>query len=114
MLAAQTTPTEQNMNFARQLHILNRVLANLDMYYVDTLDIKKVVDQGLQYMLYNLDPYTQYIPEEESEEFLEQKSGTYAGIGSPIGFHAEQNRCFFSNPFFVLSCYRVPQITEEV
>lgn len=87
------------MNFARQLHILNRVLANLDMYYVDTLDIKKVVDQGLQYMLYNLDPYTQYIPEEESEEFLEQKSGTYAGIGSPIGFHAEQNRCFFSNPY---------------
>ena len=87
------------MNFARQLHILNRVLANLDMYYVDTLDIKKVVDQGLQYMLYNLDPYTQYIPEEESEEFLEQKSGTYAGIGSPIGFHAEKNRCFFSNPY---------------
>ena len=42
--SAQTTPTEQNMKFARQLHILNKVLANLDVYYVDTLDIKKVGD----------------------------------------------------------------------
>ncbi len=96
---AQTTPTEQNTKFARQLHIFNRVLANLDMYYVDTLDIKKTIDQGLLYMLYNLDPYTQYIPEEESEEFLESKSGKYAGIGSPISFHTEHNRCYFSNPY---------------
>ena len=97
--SAQTTPTEQNMKFARQLHILNKVLANLDVYYVDTLDIKKVVDGGLQYMLYNLDPYTQYIPEEDSEEFLESKSGKYAGIGSPINFHSDKNRCYFSNPY---------------
>ena len=99
VVIAQTTPTEQNTKFARQLHIFNRVLANLDMYYVDTLDIKKTIDQGLQYMLYNLDPYTQYIPEEESEEFLESKSGKYAGIGSPISFHTEHNRCYFSNPY---------------
>ena len=96
---AQTTPTEQHTNFARQLDILNRALASLDMYYVDTLDIKKTVDQGLQYMLYNLDPYTQYIPEEDSAEFLESKSGKYAGIGSPIGFHSELNRCYFSSPY---------------
>lgn len=96
---AQTTPTEQHTNFARQLDILNRALASLDMYYVDTLDIKKTVDQGLQYMLYNLDPYTQYIPEEDSAEFMESKSGKYAGIGSPIGFHSEHNRCYFSSPY---------------
>ncbi len=99
LAVAQTTPTEQNTKFARQLHIFNRVLASLDMYYVDTLDMKKTIDQGLQYMLYNLDPYTQYIPEEESEEFLESKSGKYAGIGSPISFHSEHNRCCFSNPY---------------
>ncbi len=99
IVSAQSTLTEQNQKFARQLHILNRVLSNLDVYYVDTLDAKKVIDEGIQYMLYNLDPYTQYIPEEESKEFLESTTGKYAGIGSPISFHSDQNRCVFSNPY---------------
>lgn len=98
-VGAQNTLTEQNQKFARQLHILNRVLSNLDMYYVDTLDAKKVIDEGINYMLYNLDPYTQYIPEEESKEFFESTSGKYAGIGSPISFHPDHNRCCFRNPY---------------
>lgn len=95
----QTTDTEHNQAFARQLRILNRVLSNLDSYYVDTLDVKKIVDDGIDYMLYHLDPYTQYIPKEESEEFLEQATGTYAGIGSPIIFRSDLNRCVFSFPY---------------
>lgn len=96
---AQKTLTEQNQKFARQLHILNRVLTNLDIYYVDTLDAKKVIDDGINYILYNLDPYTQYIPEEEREEFLESTSGKYGGIGSPISFDKVRNRCIFSYPY---------------
>lgn len=99
MLSAQETLTDQNLKFTRQLRILNQVLSNLDVYYVDTLDAKKVIDDGIQYMLYNLDPYTQYIPEEDTEEFLESTTGKYAGIGSPIGFHPDHNRCVFSNPY---------------
>ena len=96
---AQHTQTEQNQQFARQLRILNRVLSTLDVYYVDTLDAKKVIDDGINYILYNLDPYTQYIPEEDSKEFLETTTGTYAGIGSPISFRADHNRCVFSYPY---------------
>ena len=98
-VGAQNSLTEQNQKFARQLHILNRVLSSLDVYYVDTLDAKKVIDEGINYMLYNLDPYTQYIPEEESKEFFESTSGKYAGIGSPIVFHPDHNRCCFRNPY---------------
>ena len=96
---AQHTQTEQNQQFARQLRILNRVLSTLDVYYVDTLDAKKVIDDGINYILYNLDPYTQYIPEEDSKEFLETTTGTYAGIRSPISFRADHNRCVFSYPY---------------
>ena len=98
-VGAQNTLTEQNQEFARQLHILNRVLSSLDVYYVDTLDAKKVIDEGINYMLYNLDPYTQYIPEEDSKGFFESTSGKYAGIGSPISFHPDHNRCCFRNPY---------------
>jgi carboxyl-terminal processing protease len=98
-LSAQHSLTEKNQDFARQLHILNRVLTNLDVHYVDTLDAKKVIEGGIHYMLYNLDPYTQYIPEEDRKEFLESTTGKYGGIGSPISYDEKRERCYFSYPY---------------
>lgn len=97
--SAQETLTEHNQKFARHLHLLNSVLNHLDVYYVDTLDSKKVIDEAINYVLYNLDPYTQYIPEEETGEFLESTTGKYGGIGSPINFDSKRNLCYFNNPY---------------
>ncbi len=97
--SAQETLTEHNQKFARHLHLLNSVLNHLDVYYVDTLDSKKVIDEAINYVLYNLDPYTQYIPEEETGEFLESTTGKYGGIGSPINFDSKRNLCYFSYPY---------------
>lgn len=41
------------------------------MFYVDTIDPNKTIREGIDNMLYTLDPYTEYFPEEDQSE-LEQ------------------------------------------
>ena len=41
------------------------------MFYVDTIDPDKTIRTGIESMLYSLDPYTQYFPEDDQSE-LEQ------------------------------------------
>ena len=53
---------KKNHNFevAKQLDIFNSLYREADLYYVDTLDAKKNIDNALLYMLEKLDPYTEY------------------------------------------------------
>jgi len=41
-----------------------------------------LIDIGINGMLEQLDPYTDYIPKENSEAFSIQTTGEYAGIGA--------------------------------
>ena len=50
--------------------------------YLRDVDEKKLIDGQLKGMLQSLeDPYSSYMTKEEFESFLQQTSGTYAGIG---------------------------------
>ncbi|MGJ0845102.1 C-terminal processing peptidase-3. Serine peptidase. MEROPS family S41A [Tissierella praeacuta DSM 18095] len=50
--------------------------------YLRDVDEKKLIDGQLKGMLQSLeDPYSTYMTKEEFESFLQQTSGTYAGIG---------------------------------
>ena len=54
------------------------------MYYVDTLQHEQMVRSAIDYMLRDLDPYTVYIPESETEDITFMTSGEYGGIGAII------------------------------
>lgn len=69
---------------ARDITIFNSVLKELQVNYVDTIDTKKLVQNAIDYMLSEIDPYTQYYPEEDSEELTSISSGKYGGIGAYI------------------------------
>ncbi len=71
-------------NISKNISIYNSVLRELDMYYVDTLNHNKLVKSSIDNMLKGLDPYTVYIPEEESDDLKFMTSGEYAGIGALI------------------------------
>lgn len=77
------TPSK-TFQISKSLSIFNSVLRELDMYYVDTLKHEKMIKSAVDYMLQNMDPYTVYIPEDESEDITFMTTGEYGGIGAMI------------------------------
>lgn len=69
---------------ARDIAIFNAVLKELQTSYVDTIDSKRLVRNAIDYMLAEVDPYTEYYPEEDSEDLTSISSGQYGGIGAYI------------------------------
>lgn len=69
---------------ARNLDIFNNLYKELNAYYVDSIDSKKSIETAINAMLDDIDPYTEYIPASEQEEFRTLTTGEYGGIGSYI------------------------------
>ncbi|TDQ17664.1 S41A family C-terminal processing peptidase-3 [Algoriphagus boseongensis] len=76
---------------AKNIDIFATLIRELDSYYVDEIDPDQLVTIGINAMLEELDPYTEYIPEEESDDFRVLTTGEYAGIGALIGNRGEGN-----------------------
>ena len=74
-----------HFDIAKYLDIYNAVFKELNMFYVDSIDVEKTVQDNIAFMLRRLDPYTEYIPEEEMSRFEAQNTGEYGGIGALIG-----------------------------
>ena len=64
--------------------IHNGIIKELSRSYVDSLPVDKMMREGINAMLEQLDPYTVYIPEEENEDLQMMLSKTYGGIGAII------------------------------
>jgi carboxyl-terminal processing protease len=69
---------------SKQLDIVNALVKEMEMYYVDTIDIQATVRRGIDAMLKGLDPYTEYISENEMGQLKFITTGEYGGIGAII------------------------------
>ena len=67
---------------ARHLDIFNTLYKELNTFYVDTIDAQKAIENAINAMLGDIDPYTEYIPAKETDEFMTISTGEYGGIGS--------------------------------
>lgn len=76
---------------AKSIDIFASLIRELDTYYVDQIDPEQLLSVGIQAMLEELDPYTEFIPEEESDDFRMLTTGEYAGVGALIGNRGEGN-----------------------
>lgn len=85
VLLAFTVPGEKYFDIARSLDIFATLFKEVNAFYVDDVDPNKLITTGIQGMLESLDPYTDYIPEEDQEAFSILTTGQYAGIGALIG-----------------------------
>lgn len=81
---AFTKPAERYFEIAKALDIFATLFKEVNAYYVDDVEPKKLIRNGIDNMLESLDPYTTYIPEEELENFKVLTTGQYAGIGALI------------------------------
>ena len=76
--------TDRTFRINKNLNTFNTIMRELDLFYVDTLNYDKLTRNAIDYMLHNLDPYTVYMPEENSDDIDMMTKGEYGGIGSII------------------------------
>ena len=81
---AFTDPARRYFDVAKNLDIFATLFKEVNAYYVDEIEPGKLINMSIHGMLESLDPYTDYIPEEEMEAFSIQTTGQYAGIGALI------------------------------
>ena len=78
---------EDLFQVSKNLDIFAAVYKQLSMNYVDEVNSSKMMKTGIDAMLDELDPYTQYIPESEIEDYkLKYVSNQYGGIGATISY----------------------------
>jgi len=90
-------PGEKYFDIARSLDIFATLFKEVNAHYVDEVNPKKLIDNSIHGMLDQLDPYTDYIPEEDLEAFSIQTTGQYAGVGALIGI--VRNKTVITNPY---------------
>lgn len=90
-------PGEKYFDIAKSLDIFATLFKEVNAYYVDDVNPKKLIDNGIDGMLDQLDPYTDYIPEEDLEAFSIQTTGQYAGVGALIG--VVNKKTVITNPY---------------
>jgi len=78
-------------DLAKNLDIFASLVRELDTYYVDEIDPNELVTVGINAMLAELDPYSEYIPEEGSDDFRVMTTGEYGGVGALIGNRLGKN-----------------------
>jgi carboxyl-terminal processing protease len=81
-LLASTSPTERYFEIAKNLSIFATLFKEVNTLYVDEVNPNALMRTGIDAMLSSLDPYTNYIPEDEVEDYRTQNSGQYGGIGA--------------------------------
>ncbi|MBK8498287.1 MAG: S41 family peptidase [Flavobacteriales bacterium] len=69
---------------SKNLEIFTELYKELNIYYVDDTQPGKLMKTGIDAMLHSLDPYTQYIPESDMEDYRFMTTGQYGGIGALI------------------------------
>ena len=74
----------RTFRISKNLSVFNTVFRELEAYYVDTLNYDKIMKTAIDEMLSKLDPYTVYMPEEETSDLTFMTTGEYAGIGAMI------------------------------
>mgnify|MGYP003292025346 CR=1 FL=1 len=79
----------RNMEISKNMDIFNAIYKELDLLYVDTIRPEKTIKTGIDEMLMSLDPYTNYIPDEEMDKLKLMTTGEYAGVGCIIGKHKD-------------------------
>lgn len=90
---------DNRFEVSKNLDILNALVKEVEMFYVDTVDVEKTVRRGINSMLGGLDPYTEYIPEEEMGDFKQMVTGEYGGIGSYIRQRNKNGGAMIAEPF---------------
>lgn len=80
-----TDPGDRYFAIVKNLDIFATLFKEVNTYYVDEVNPNELMQVGIEAMLASLDPYTNYIPEDQIEDFRTMTTGEYGGIGAMVG-----------------------------
>ncbi|WP_421891147.1 S41 family peptidase [Marinoscillum sp.] len=84
-LAFKATPTgDRTFEIVKNLDIFATLFKEVNAYYVDDIHPDQLMRIGITAMLASLDPYTNYIPEDDIEDYRTITTGEYGGIGAIV------------------------------
>ena len=69
---------------SKNLDIFATLFREVNLYYVDEIQPGQLIKTGIDAMLESLDPYTNFIPEDDIEDARFMTTGQYGGIGALI------------------------------
>ena len=102
LLAGSVIPAQaqkdNRFEVSKNLDIFNALVKEVEMFYVDSVDVEKTVRRGINAMLGGLDPYTVYYPEQDMDELKIMTTGEYGGIGSYIR-ERKEGGVYVTEPF---------------
>lgn len=76
--------SERYFNLTKELDIFSTLFKEVNQLYVDDTNPGEMMKNALDEMLSQLDPYTNYIPESEIEDYRFMTTGQYGGVGSLV------------------------------
>jgi len=82
---------ERYFEIAKNLDIFATLFKEVNTYYVDEINPNTFMRSGIEAMLRTLDPYTNYIAEDDIEDYRTMTTGQYGGIGALIGKRNKKN-----------------------
>ena len=88
-----------DMGLGRNMEIMVNMMRELSLQYVDDVEPDKLMSDGAQGMVRNLDPYTQYMSEEEMNDFELMATGKYGGIGATIRMKRDSSGVVIAQPY---------------
>jgi carboxyl-terminal processing protease len=89
---------------SKNLDIFATLFREVNMYYVDETKPGDLMKKGMDAMLESLDPYTNYIPESDIEDYRFMQTGQYGGIGSLI--RKKNDQIVISEPYEGYPAYK--------
>ncbi len=92
-----TQDDQRNFEISKNLDIYYTLFSELNRFYVDEINPNKLVKESIDDMLMSLDPYTNYISEDQIEDLRFMTTGEYAGIGAIIG--KQNGNIIISEPY---------------
>lgn len=100
VLAAGVTAktSSDKTDISQSLEIFNALFKEVQTNYVDTLDAKKAINTAIVYMLDEIDPYTEYYSNDDTEDLAQLSTGEYGGVGSVVN-KGRDGRVRFSEPY---------------
>ena len=73
-----------DFGLGRNMELLVNMMRELSLFYVDEVDPDQLMQDAAEGMTRNLDPYTEFLPEEQMSNFDLLTTGKYDGIGALI------------------------------
>ena len=91
--------TRDDFGLGRNIEIMVNLMRELSLQYVDEVSSDKLMKDGAMGMVRNLDPYTEFMSEQEMSEFEMRATGKYGGIGATIRMKRDSSGVVIAQPY---------------